>query len=269
MITIRTSWLTLMLAGLWAVLTTPLAAADEPFPDRWQFTAGLGAADVPLYPGSDRRRYLALPAFSISYGRFFLGNAPGASSAPGAGLGVNAYQDSHWRLGALVSGDFITPRKAANDPHLHGLGDINSTARATLFASYTLDWATLRTNVSTDIGGHGEGTLAGLDLEGRYRPIERLTLSAGPGMTWASGPYMRTFFGVDAAQSAASGLPQFQATSGLDAVHFSLGADYRLTTAWNLRAHASLARLRGDAADSPITETRSQNSYALFATYRF
>jgi MipA family protein len=263
----RTSSFTLIMAGLSAVWYAPLAAADEPFQDKWQFTAGLGAADVPLYPGSSRRRYLALPLFNITYGRFFLGDAPGSTTA--GGLGVNLYQDSHWRFGAVVSGDFVTPRKEANDPHLHGLGDISSTARGSLFASYTLDWATLRTNVSTDIAGHGEGTLAGVELEGRYHPIERLTLSAGPGLTWASGPYMRTFFGVDPAQSAASGLPQFHATSGLEAVRFSLGASYQLTSAWNLGTRATLSRLRGDAVDSPITEARTQNSYALFAAYHF
>ena len=127
----------------------------------------------------------------------------------------------------------------------------------------------MRTSVSTDIGGHGQGTLAALDLLGRYSPIERLTLSAGPGMTWASGPYMRTFFGVSATQSAASGLPQFQASSGVEDVRFSLSGNYRLTTAWNLGARASVARLRGSAAESPITEARTQNSYVVFAEYEF
>jgi len=73
--------------------------------------------------------------------------------------------------------------------------------------------------------------LVGVDLEGHYHPIERLTLSAGPGFTWANGPYMRTFFGVSAAQSAASGLPPFEPGSGVDTIRFSLGAHYHLTSA--------------------------------------
>ena len=48
-----------------------------------------------MYPGSDLRRYLALPVVNISYGRFFLGNSAGAGSTAGGGLGLNAYQDSH------------------------------------------------------------------------------------------------------------------------------------------------------------------------------
>jgi outer membrane protein len=268
MVTIRTSSIALMMAVFPAALWAQSAPAD-PFPDRWQFTAGAGAADMPRYPGSNRRRYLALPVFSISYGRFFLGDAPGSGGTAG-GLGVNLYRDSHWLLGAVVSGDLVSPRKESYDPaRLHGLSDISSTARAAVFAAYTLDWATLRTNVSSDIGGHGEGTLASVDLQGRYHPIERLTLSVGPGLAWASGPYMRTFFGVDAVQSAASGLPQFQAKSGLESVRFSLSADYQLTTAWNLGGRATLSRLRGDAVDSPITEARTQNTYAVFAAYHF
>ena len=182
---------------------------------------------------------------------------------------MNLYQNSHWRLGTAVSADFVTPRKASNDPHLHGLGDISGTPHASIFASYGVDWATLRTNITTDIGRHGEGTLAGVDLQGRYQPIERLTLSAGPGLTWASGPHMRTFFGVDAAQSAASGLPQFQARSGLEAVRFSLGANYQLAKDWTLGARVGLSRLRGDALNSPITEAGTQNSYMLSGVYHF
>jgi outer membrane protein len=270
MIMFRTSSIALMIASVSSALGTQRAAADsadESSPSTWQFTAGLGAMSRPRFPGSDRTRYLALPMFNVSYGRFFFGDAPGSGS--GGGLGVNLYQDSHWRLGASISGDFVTPRKESDDPRLHGLGDVSKTARASLFAAYTLNWATLRTNVSSDIAGHGEGTLVAVDLEGHYHPIERLTLSAGPGFTWASGPYMHTFFGISAAQSAASGLPQFEPGGGVDTIRFSLAANYRLATAWNLGARASLSRLRGDAADSPITESRNQNAYALFAAYHF
>ncbi len=266
----RAPSIALMIAGVSSALSTQRAAAepaDELPQSTWQFTAGLGAMAMPRFPGSDRTRYLALPMLNVSYGRFFLGEAPGSGS--GGGLGVNLYRDSHWRLGTSISGDFIKPRKESDDPRLHGLGDISGTARASLFAAYTQDWVTLRANVSSDIAGHGEGTLVGVDLEGHYHPIERLTLSAGPGFTWANGPYMRTFFGVSAAQSAASGLLPFEPGSGVDTIRFSLGAHYRLTSAWSLGARTNLSRLRGDAANSPITEARNQNTYALFAAYHF
>jgi MipA family protein len=271
MVIVRRSWLAFVsIGGLPLLGSQSVAADEEATADKWHFAAGAGAADVPMYPGSDRRRYLALPLFNISYGRFFLGDSPSAGSGAGAGLGVNAYQDSHWRVGAMVSADVETPRDVSNDPEdLHGLGDIKRTVRTSLFAAYTLDWLTVRTNVSTDTAGHSEGTLAGLDLQGRYNPIDRLTLSAGPGVTWASGPYMQTFFGVSAAQSAASGLREFRAGSGIEAVRFLLGANYKLTTAWSLGARASLSRLRGSAEESPITEARTQNSYGLFAEYEF
>jgi len=270
MIKFRTSSIALMIAGASSALSTQRAAADpadESSHSAWQFTAGLGAMAMPRFPGSDRTRYLALPVFNVSYGRFFFGDAPGSGS--GGGLGVNLYRDSHWRFGTSISGDFIKPRKESDDPRLHGLGDISGTARASLFAAYTQDWATLRTNVSSDIAGHGEGTLVGVDLEGRYHPTERVTLSAGPGFTWANGQYTRTFFGVSAAQSAASGLPQFEPGGGVDSIRFLLGANYRLTTDWNLGARTSLSRLRGDAVNSPIVEARNQNTYALYAAYHF
>jgi len=45
--------------------------------------------------------------------------------------------------------------------------------------------------------------------------------------------------------------------------------NYQFDQNWGLSGRISIGRLQGDAADSPITEQRSQSSAALFATYRF
>jgi hypothetical protein len=87
----RAPSIALMIAGVSSALSTQRAAAepaDELPQSTWQFTAGLGAMAMPRFPGSDRTRYLALPMLNVSYGRFFLGEAPGSGS--GGGLGVRA-----------------------------------------------------------------------------------------------------------------------------------------------------------------------------------
>jgi outer membrane protein len=237
------------------------------FPEQWQFTLGAGVLSRPLYPGSDRSKTFALPIFSATYGRYFFGSLPG-SGIP-AGLGAYLYRDEHWRLGVALGADLTSPRKEGDDPRLHGLGDIKGTERASVFAAYTYQWLSLRGALSQDIGGKHQGTLASLDLRGEYRPSDRLTLFAGPGITWADSKHTQTFYGVDATQSAASGLPQFTAKSGVESLRLNVGADYRLTPQWTVGALASAGTLRGDAANSPITVRKTQDTFAVFARYRF
>ena len=73
----------------------------------------------------------------------------------------------------------------------------------------------------------------------------------------------------NAAQSASSGLPQYSAQSGVNAVNFNVAANYQLSAQWGLGARFTTSRLRGDAANSPITEKKAQNTFGVFASYRF
>lgn len=236
--------------------------------DGWHVIAGAGGLDRPRYPGSADRRSQLLPMVSASYGRFFLGGAPGSGSP--AGLGMYFHQDAQWRAGVSFAYDFVQPRKESDDRRrLHGLGDIDRTARATLFGSYTVDWFTVRGNVSSDIGGKDQGTTASLDLEGKYRWNDKLSFTAGPGVSWADGKHNRTFYGVDEVQSVRSGYAAYRPGSGLESLRFSLGADYRFGERWTIGARAIAARLQGDVADSPIVQKRMQNTFVAYAFYRF
>ena len=80
---------------------------------------------------------------------------------------------------------------------------------------------------------------------------------------------MQTFFGVTREQSARSGLPEFEAQSGVNSARFTAGAVRRLAPDWFVSASVSAARLAGDAAASPITETRQQYLFFASAAYLF
>ena len=232
----------------------------------WRVSVGGGLVSMPKFPGADSQRILALPFVAASYGRFFFGADPGAASL--GGVGVNLYRDSHWRLATALSAS-LSRRKESDDPRLQGLGDVDRTVTAGVGVAYTQDWFTLSTGVLTDVLNRGHGTLARFDARARYRPGEQLTFFAGPGLTWADNRYTQMFFGVDANQSAASGLPQFDAHAGLNSVRFSLGAGYRFDRHWGAGVFGSISRLRDDAASSPITEDRSQYFIGALVSYRF
>ena len=228
---------------------------------------GGGVAVVPRYPGSDRHETRFIPVISFSFGRFFVGGDPGGGA--GGGLGLRFYGDQRWTFGAALSPEFGAAREESDDPRLQGLGDIDGTVRATLFAAYRYAWLGLRASVSPDIGGERQGTLARLDLVARHAATERLHFSAGPGVTWASGQYARTFFGIDAGQSARSGLPQHAAGRGINSVRLSIGVNYVMSTTWTVGARAARGLLVGDAADSPVTASRAQDTFATFLAYRY
>jgi outer membrane protein len=232
----------------------------------WRLTLGAGLVSTPKFPGADSQRVHFLPMIGASYGRFFIGADPAAAGL--GGIGVNLYQDAHWRLSTAISGG-LARRKESDDPRLRGLGDVNRTASAGIGAAYTQDWFTLRASIRSDILNRGQGTLARFDARARHRINEHWVVYAGPGLTWANNRYSQTFFGVNTAQSAASGVRLFNAGSGLNSVRFSLGTGYRFDNHWGVGAFATLSRLQGDAASSPITQSTSQRFFGTSVNYRF
>ena len=258
-------------ASLSFVTTIALAQADEgiepPLSESWKFSVGIGVVDHPKFPGSDQREMRALPILGASYGRYFVGGLPGGGVP--LGLGANLYRDRNWSLGVGLGGGIGKARKESDDSRLAGLGDIDNTVRAAIFGGYTVGWLAMRGNVATDIGGKGQGTLASVELEGRYRLTPELTLTGGPGLTWADRKYTQTFFGIDAAQSVSSGRAEYSAGSGLNSVRVSVGALYSLTPQWEFGLRGSIGRLQGDAADSPLTFRAKQTNVGLFGSYRF
>jgi MipA family protein len=241
------------------------SSARDPFEDKWKFQVGAGVINAARYPGSRYDFTRGLPLISVTYDRYFIGGVPG-SGAP-AGIGAYLLHTEHWAVGLDVGGDARKPRRASDDPVLRGWGDIPGTARGGMFASYNIDWLSVRGSVS--VGGHNEGVLASLGVEAQYHPTQRLTLTIGPEVTWINNQYAMTFFGIDAAQSEIAGIAPYRARSGIDFLGGSAGASYILTDHWSLAAHVSYGRLQGDAADSPVTTDKTQRVYGAFVMYRF
>ncbi|MGF6768038.1 outer membrane protein [Paraburkholderia sp. GAS199] len=250
--------------------TTPAVVASsaaQVTDDGWRYSLGLGVFETPRYPGASVTRFQPAPIVGVGYGRFFFGSVADANVP--FGLGAFLYRDNHFRLGIALSYDLVKPRKASDDVHLSGLPDIDGTAHATLFASYNLDWLSVVGAVSQDIAGKHEGTTASLDLMGKYSPVNRLTLTAGPGITWGSAQYNQTFFGVNAGDSVRSELPAYSPGSGIAAVRVTAGASYALNKHWNLGARVVASRLPGVVGNSPVVEKKTQMTYGVIANYVF
>ena len=227
---------------------------------KWKIALGPGVVITPLYPGSRELRAFPYPALDISYDDRFFSQGPDV-------LGVNVIRSENYHVGASLSFDFQS-RQEKDDPHLHGLGNVDGGPKLKLFADYTV-WAfTGSVAMYQDIAGHGQGKTVVTDLYASL-PTGGWLFSFGPGFTWADALYTRTFFGVSSQQSAASGLPAYNTGAGIRDVHLNGYVSYDFSRHWVGSIAVTLGRLQHYAAASPITERRSELNTLASVNYRF
>ena len=134
------------------------------------------------------------------------------------------------------------------------------------------DRAELTAEILQDVSDAHGGLIAAVSTGYSFQATDRLRLSADASVSFATDDYTDTYFSVDAAAAARSGLRQFDAGGGARDAGIGLGATYSLSDSWGLTGRAGYARLLGDAADSPITEdagSADQFFAGLGVVYRF
>lgn len=124
---------------------------------------------------------------------------------------------------------------------------------------------------SQDVADAYNGQLAGFEGSYTYPISPSWVLKSTLTTTYASGRFMETYFGVDAADSQRSGLRQFNADAGFKDVGGDLALSYTGWEHWGLTGVFSYDRLLNDAEDSPVTKEGSANQFIFGAlvTYRF
>ena len=88
-------------------------------------------------------------------------------------------------------------------------------------------------------------------------------------LTWGDGNSTRRYFGITPQQSATSGLPAYNAGSGVRNIRVGLVGDVDLAKHWLALWGLNLQEIQGDARNSPILQDRT-NWYAnAGVAYRF
>jgi MipA family protein len=247
-----------LLVALGAAASATVALADEGF----GLQAGAAVIVAPRYEGSKEVRVLAVPILSP------------------AGLGDGRVEfrgpdDLRFRLldlGAVSFGPLVGYRFGREEDDgdlLNGLGDIDGGIVGGGFASVKSGPLAASVSYHRQFSGDDTGAIVRLGLSAEHAVTERVTVTADIGTTWADQDYMDAYFGIDAAQSANSGLAVHTADASIKDVNVGLKAGMMLTDAWKLTLAGRYTRLLGDAADSPVVETANQFSGSATATYRF
>ena len=246
-------------------LPAAVSAADLPVdsgvlpPPSSDWTISLGAEGrlEPSFQGANNYVFRPYPLFDVRRA-----GTPERFHAPRDGIGVGLIEGSNFEIGPV--GVLRFPRKEKDDSALRGLGDVPWAVELGLFAEYWwVPW--LRSRVEVRQGFHGHhGTTSDLMVDAVVPVSGQLTLSGGPRMTLATSSAISPYFSVDAAQSLASGLPQFEAKGGIYSVGAGAQARYRWTPEWATHAFVEYERLTGDAANSPLVVQRgSANQFTV------
>jgi outer membrane protein len=260
----RTSTLVIAVAviGAWlsagVALAQPASTGDAVDPvdtapgDGISATLGAGAGVAPDYEGSDY--YQAVPLWNLNVSNLY--HPKTYVQVFGPLLRSNFIPDDHWRLG--VAGQFIKKRNNVHNDAVDALKSVDASAMLGLVGGYDF-LADLRRDLVLEVEARQDvandnGFLA--TIRGAYRG--RLTKSLGMvayvGSTWADDDYMNSYFGIDAADAAASGLDQFNADEGFKDVSFGGAVNYRFLERWSVAVLGTYARLLNDAKDSPIVD---------------
>lgn len=236
-----------------------LILIDAPPKEGYTLAMGPALAGYPEAPGSDRIKVLPLVGvdFQSASGGF-------VSTEIGAGWNFSKRED-------LQFGARLWPVFGRNDnrSRLRGLDDVGNRLGAGLFLNYEpWEFLILQSGLLAGSGADRNGAQfeAGATIGAPVGDAALLALTLGT--TWSNGAYMRSYFGVAPAASAASGLPAFAPGAGRSDVNTSLNADVHIAPRWKLSGQWLVARLIGDAGRSPVTLSRTQNTFSVTLWYQ-
>ncbi|WP_010430608.1 MipA/OmpV family protein [Enterobacter mori] len=250
-----------------ALLTTPVLAAEQS--EGNVLTLGGGVDVAPRYSGSDKSRVGAAQVVDYAMANGFF-----ISTTRGVGYGNNIGNLDYsaavsYRTGRKdkdVSSDSIS----SGSDYLRGMGDIKGSAIVVPGLGYKVtDWLHLQLQAEVPVSerDNGEAVHFGIISPLYISPKNEVTLALTS--SWGSDKYMQTYYGVSAAQSAASGFARHDAGAGIYAYSLNLDWTHRLTSRWSVLAAAGATQLTGDAADSPIVQRKTSPTGSLKVTYSF
>ena len=241
------------------LLAAPLAAPAFVAPAQAQdlsgyvlsFDLGLGAEYGPEYMGSDERDvspWIILRKASLA--------RPGTGGETTDGFSV------------LPSLNYVGSRDADDHDALRGMEDISAAGEIGVRLGYDLGASTSYVTLRKGFGGH-HGLRGELGSKYDYRANDRLTLTGRITADYGSDDFAETYFGVSDAEAATTRFDAYRPDGGFHAVAVGLEARYAMTDTLAVLGAVEYQRLLGDAADSPLVESKGQPSVKLGIVRRF
>lgn len=235
-----------------AAVWTASASAQE----KDHVVLGAGVLVAPAFPGSKDYRVLPIPVIDIREGWFFANLRNG--------VGISPINTDHVTIG--VSAVFLQGYRRRDVPT--GIDKLSDGVGARAFANLRAGGFVSTLGVAKGVAGQTRGVIADASVSYPVQATSRLTFTPTVGTTWANAKYNDRYFGIDAAEAAASGLRPFSAGSGFRDVTGTLTASYRLTDRVVVSATGGATTIAGDSRNSPLVEKRTRPTGLFTIGYR-
>ena len=222
------------LLGLWGYCSTAQAGPITG-------EVGAGVSYQPHDPTGSRYETRPVPYMDLDWGAVSLGTDDG--------LTWNALNSNGFSAGPYLN--YLQGR--TSNGSLQGLRNVSDMAEVGGFIQYApADFWRVYARVGQAVGGgHSQsGALGKVGGELGYPLGGGIIGSSGLAANFANARQTQTYFGVDANESAASGIRPYTASGGFQNVTLTQSVEFPLAPNWSLLTSASWVHLVGSAADS-------------------
>ncbi|WP_105215771.1 MipA/OmpV family protein [Pseudoalteromonas sp. T1lg22] len=232
--------------------------------DGWALGLGLGVEYESAYEGSDEFGFEIQPAGAVQWRDgnhiyYFAGEA----------LGWRSLVAENWLLDASVGFDEGREEGDSDDGRLDGLGDQDESFELVFQArrSFTSDWRYWLVGrvVASDegsLGLFGVGRRFGEQVDGTGSEINLVVVVH-------DSDYANKGFGIDAKQSAASGLAETNLSGGIRSVGVDYNYRHNINKHWQIYGEALFEYYSSEVRDSPIARNNYEAEVGLSVIYTF
>ena len=232
--------------------------------DGWAFGLGLSVEYESAYEGSDEYDFEVDPAGAVQWRSgdnifFWAGEA----------LGWRGLRSDTWLFEAAVGFDEGREESDSDDGRLDGLGDGDEGTELVLQArrAFDADWrywldGRVVTGDNGSLGLFGVGRRFGDQNDGTGHEI-------AIAVVFHDSDYANKDFGIDAEQSAASGLDETDLSGGFRSVGFNYNYRHYIDENWQVFGEAVYERYSSDIEDSPIARNNYEAEVGVGFIYVF
>lgn len=237
----------------------------------WIVTVGAAPVYAPVFQGSKDYAFSVFPDLRLNYKDDFFASVPD-------GIGYNLINGGGWKVGPVAKVRFGREEDTGGSPFLvsgstdalRGLGNIETAGEVGGFAQYTYEKIRTCFEVRQGFGGHdglvGDANVSYIDR------IGSISYSLGPRLSYGSSDFINTYYGINSAQSARSGLAQYSADSGINSYGIGGAATMPLSESMAVTVFGGYDKLGTQVSDSPLIRERgneNQASVGVAFGYRF
>ena len=230
----------------------------------WAFGLGLGVEYEAAYEGSDEYDFEVDPAGAVQWR-----SGDDIFYWAGEALGWRGLRSDTWLFEATVSYEEGREESDSDDGHLDGLGDEDDEFEFALQArrAFDADWRYWLDGrmVTLDDGNLGllaVGRRFGDQKDGTGHEI-------AIAVVFHDSDYANRDFGIDAKQSAASGLDETDLSGGFRSVGFNYNYRQYIAENWQIFGEAVYEHYSSDIRDSPIARNDYEAEVGIGLIYVF